>query len=271
MAKRTLHTWFWNLYSRCYDGLLDFIPYQRLLELTVRSARPADGQRIVDLGCGTGNTLRAVRDTVEGAELVGVDSSPSMLAVARSKFRGDAHTSFEQRDLLEWLRGAPSGSVDRLISVNVLYTMHAPQRREFWSEALRVLSPGGRLVVVTTDRAGIGPVVREHTAERSFFASLTPRLTAVIVLNLVIWLLESRKVFDPADVATLRSEVSEAGGVVLAEQRCYGGPEEGVDVLLVVERVLDLAARERTVDLAEPSAPAEAASPDGPGASELLE
>jgi ubiquinone/menaquinone biosynthesis C-methylase UbiE len=243
----------WSVYSRCYDGLLDLVPYQRLVAQVVDALEARPGDQVVDLGCGTGNTIHALVGAVGDLQVTGVDSSADMLRVAGPKL-ADAPVELVRSDLLDWLRAAPSASVDRVVSVNVLYTMHASDREVFWREAMRILRPGGRLVLVTTDREGVGPVIREHFAERSFLASFSFRLVAVLVMNMIIWAMEARRVFDPASEATLRQECADAGGAVQSVQRCYGGEQDGVDVLLVAEPVLDLAALQR-VD-AEAPAPA---------------
>lgn len=236
--------WLWSLYSRCYDGLLDFIPYRRLVDGAIDALEATSSHDAVDLGCGTGNGVSALLASAPGVRVVGVDSSEEMLRVARSKLGSEPGVQLVLADLLDWLRRADTDSADRLLSINVLYTMSAAQRAVFWRESMRVLRPSGRMVVVTTDRPGIGPVIREHTRERSFLRSITPRLAAVIVMNLVIWVFETSKVFDPASVDVLGDEIAEQGAVVVHQQRCYGGEVDGVDVLLVVEPTLDLRADE---------------------------
>ena len=236
MASERIQRKLWSWYSRSYDGLLDLVPYQRLLDLTTEAVACGPADRLVDLGCGTGNLLARVASAAgPGAELVGVDSSTAMLGMARPKLVGTDRAELVESDLLEWLAAAPSGSFDRVVSVNVLYTLDAAQRERFWADAVRILRPEGRLVVVTTDRAGFGPVVKEHLAERSVLSSLRPRLLAVLGLNLAIWALEANREFDPAPVEVLVEECRAAGGRVLRTERCYGGETDGVDVLLTVE------------------------------------
>ena len=236
MASARIQRKLWSWYSRSYDGLLDLVPYQRLLDTTTEALACGPEDRLVDLGCGTGNLLaRVAASAGPGAQLGGVDSSAAMLGMARPKLRSTDRAELVESDLLSWLAAAPSGSFDRVVSVNVLYTLDAAQRAQFWSDAVRLLRPGGRLVVVTTDRAGFGPVVREHLEERTVRSSLRPRLLAVLGLNLAIWALEARKVFDPAPLDVLVDECRRAGGSVLRTERCYGGETDGVDVLLVAE------------------------------------
>jgi SAM-dependent methyltransferase len=236
MASERIQRKLWSWYSRSYDGLLDLVPYQRLLDLTTEAVACGPRDTLVDLGCGTGNLLGRITATAgTGATLVGVDSSAAMLGAARPKLADVDRVELVESDLLEWLAAAPTGSFDRVVSVNVLYTLDAAQRERFWAGAVRILRPGGRMVVVTTDRAGFGPVVKEHLAERSVLSSLKPRLLAVLGLNLAIWAMEAKGGFDPAPVEVLVDECRIAGGRVLRTERCYGGETDGVDVLLTVE------------------------------------
>lgn len=236
MAGQRVQQRLWSLYSRYYDGLLDFVPYQRLLKLVVETVECGPTDQLVDLGCGTGNLLREIAvGAGPTVRLVGVDSSADMLRGARKKLDHVDRAQIIETDLLDWAAREPSGSVDRIVSVNVLYTLNAEQRARFWADSIRMLRPGGRLVVVTTDRAGFGPVLKEHLNERSVLQSLRPRLVAVLVLNLMIWALEARKVFDPAPLEALVNECRSAGGAVLRTERCYGGEEDGVDVMMIVE------------------------------------
>ncbi len=229
----------WSVYSRCYDGLLDLVPYRRLVEMVVDALDVPPGSHVVDLGCGTGNTIHALVGSVPDLRVTGVDSSQDMLGVARAKLDVDS-VRLVHSDVLDWLRSAATDSLDRVVSVNVLYTMHAEDREVFWAESIRVLRPGGRLVLVTTDRDGVGPVIREHLDATTVRSSLTPRLLSILALNMVIWAMEARKVFDPVSATTLSEECAAAGGSVVRVQRCYGGEVDGVDVLLVAEPVVDL-------------------------------
>jgi trans-aconitate methyltransferase len=45
---------------------------------------PRPGERILDLGCGTGQLTRAIADA--GARVVGIDSSPGMVEAARAQY-----------------------------------------------------------------------------------------------------------------------------------------------------------------------------------------
>ena len=99
---------------------------------------PLDGLDVVDLGCGTGRWLAAFKNS--GARsLTGIDSSPEMLDVAKSKLSGTANL------LLAGCTDAqlPVASADLLISSFVL--SYLEDAASFFEAARRILRPGGSL------------------------------------------------------------------------------------------------------------------------------
>ena len=83
-------SYFWDCYARCYDGLLQSIPYQRLIAQTLGRIPPQGAHSILDAGCGTGNLLGAVHQAHPKFALTGIDFSAAMLARARRKLPGAA-------------------------------------------------------------------------------------------------------------------------------------------------------------------------------------
>lgn len=232
----------WDGYARWYDGLLDFIPYQKLLRETAAELNPEPGSIVADLGCGTGNVTNAVLDFEPNLTVHAVDLSEAMIERATSKLGRDPRVTIYQQDLLQWMADQPDDSFDHIVSINVIYVFSTAQRQEFFHHLHRILKPTGRAVIVTTDREGFGPVLREHLREASFWKSLRFRLVAVLIMNLLIWLKESNQQFDPASQEQLESESSEALLSMSGVQRCYGGDVDGVNLRFVVEPVIDLRA-----------------------------
>jgi len=103
-----------------------------LLELL--DAKP--GERILDLGCGTGHLAARVADT--GAHVVGVDRSPEMVRQAREKYPAQR---FEVMDARELTLG---GAFDAVFSNAALHWIKEPERVIVGIGNL--LRPGGRFV-----------------------------------------------------------------------------------------------------------------------------
>ena len=79
--------------------------------------RRAEARFIADLGCGTGSLTRTVAQRWPCARVVGVDSSPEMLAQA-VPLAVPGRLEFVQTDLAHWSPGAP---VDLLLSNAALH------------------------------------------------------------------------------------------------------------------------------------------------------
>ena len=108
---------------------------------------PVGGARYLDVGTGTGDLAIEILHQQPDAEVVGVDPAGEMLAIAREK-TGAANlasaVSFHEGDAtaLPFEEGAFAGAVTGFCIRNV------EDRLQALSEMLRVLRPGGRLIVL---------------------------------------------------------------------------------------------------------------------------
>ena len=96
--------------SGVHDG------YDRVLETVVRAADAQPGQRVLDLGVGTGNLSQRFLDL--GCEVWGLDFSPAMLGKARAKVP-QAH--LVQADLMADWPTELNRRFDRIVSTYVLH------------------------------------------------------------------------------------------------------------------------------------------------------
>ena len=128
-----------------------YLPFYDLLTRTlgvgaihgnlIRQAVLAPGQRVLEIGCGTGNlTLRAVR-TNPGVEVLGIDPDPLALARAERKVNGRKGIRFE-RAYAQELPYA-EGSFDRVLSALMLHHLDDEAKTATLAEVARVLRPGG--------------------------------------------------------------------------------------------------------------------------------
>ena len=70
----------WN--AKLYDREHDFVA--RYGKDVIELLAPKNGEKILDLGCGTGHLTRAIAET--GAEVFGIDSAQSMIAQAQQNY-----------------------------------------------------------------------------------------------------------------------------------------------------------------------------------------
>jgi SAM-dependent methyltransferase len=109
---------------------------------------PKSGELIIDAGCGEGLLTRAIADS--GAQVHGIDRSEAMLNRAIQREKDDSkHILFHLRDITRSLP-APDNFVDAVNCVAVLMHDSPAECGIFFSNAARVLKPGGRLVVSIT-------------------------------------------------------------------------------------------------------------------------
>jgi trans-aconitate 2-methyltransferase len=100
---------------------------------------PLAPRKIVDLGCGPGNSAAILADYFRGGEILGVDISPAMLRAARERLPG---ARFLQADLAEW---RPEEKVDLIFANAALH--FSPEHDRLLPKLLSFLNPGGVLAV----------------------------------------------------------------------------------------------------------------------------
>jgi SAM-dependent methyltransferase len=128
-----------------FDRIMDPYDLQRRLELVfdeLLGGVDLRGQRLLDAGCGTG--AFAARAQARGAEVVALDLGPRLLAVARQKI-GPRVVAGDVTKL-----GIASASFDVVLSSECIEHTVAP--RAAVHEMIRVLRPGGRLVITCPNR-----------------------------------------------------------------------------------------------------------------------
>lgn len=127
---------------------------RRFRKETLRHAALAAGERVLDVGCGTGLLTRRAAEAVgpTGA-VVGLDPARRMITVARRRAeRANSRAEF-RIGVIERLP-FDDGHFDVVLLSLMLHHLPPELKREGLSEVYRALKPGGRLLVVDLDRPG---------------------------------------------------------------------------------------------------------------------
>jgi SAM-dependent methyltransferase len=125
----------------------------------------SEGNTVLDLACGTGSFSRAFASTVgRGGLVVGADASPTMLARAASELRkrGPENVALVRADA-----GAlpfDDSAFDAVCCFAALHLFADPMRS--LDEMARVLTPGGRIAIMTSVRRQLAPGPFASAAER---------------------------------------------------------------------------------------------------------
>ncbi len=117
---------------------------------TYRWAEPyARGQRVLDLGCGTGYGIASLAGVATQA--VGVDVAAEAIDFATRTYGSDGAEYHLVADPSRVQLPFAAGSFDVVLSFQVIE--HLERRAAYLAEAARVLAPGGVLLLATPDRA----------------------------------------------------------------------------------------------------------------------
>lgn len=103
------------------------------------------GGKVLDVGCGPGVMTQNVLD--QGAQYWGVDASPRMIEIGQSRFEGRSDVHFAVGTAGEIVY--PTGYFDAVLCIGVIDSV--PDTTQAIREMLRVLKPGGTLVLAVTN------------------------------------------------------------------------------------------------------------------------
>ena len=100
------------------------------------------GQKVLDLGCGTGTLTIQIKQFHPELELSGLDGDPAVLQIARGKSES-ARVDIEWDEGLAYSMPYLSSSLDRVISCLMIHHLTADNKLKTFQEIYRILKPGG--------------------------------------------------------------------------------------------------------------------------------
>ncbi|MFY9855144.1 MAG: class I SAM-dependent methyltransferase, partial [Terracidiphilus sp.] len=139
----TLDVNLWSSAEHALDYLshADSIPHRVEGEATLLEFVPLEAKHILDLGSGGGRLLALMKAARPGAQLVGLDFSPTMLEALHKLFAGDSGVTIISHDLENTLpRMEP---FDAVISSFAIHHVSHQRKRTLYGEISELLAPGG--------------------------------------------------------------------------------------------------------------------------------
>jgi ubiquinone/menaquinone biosynthesis C-methylase UbiE len=122
---------------------------RHLAPLLIRFGGLSDGDRVLDVGCGTGSLTLTLPEIANVASVTGIDQTNSFVEFARGR-NTDPRISFQTADA----RTLPfeNNSFDRVFSMLVLQFI--PDAARAVAEMYRVVRPGGTVTAAVWDNFG---------------------------------------------------------------------------------------------------------------------
>lgn len=183
-----------RVWSRVYDHPLpQRLFYRRVHRLIVDRWRPLPGERVIDIGCGTGLFLKSLAADHAGLALTGLDLSEEMLSMARrsASFERSAAPTFVQGSVYEM--PFEDGSFD--VALNCISCHFYLEQVRAFREIGRILAPGARFFCAALVPGMLGraapagvavyppvPLLLEHFREAGFTVTASERMFPAVAV-----------------------------------------------------------------------------------------
>lgn len=206
-----------DLVAPAYDrtnSLLSFGLDKNWRDQMVAAVDPRPGQRVLDIACGTG--VSSVALAVLGAEVVGADFSPGMIAEAEKLRGGTPGVTFQIADATD----LPFAN-DEFDAVTISYGLrNVVDTEKALEEFLRVTRPGGRLVICEFSTP---PNTLFRTGYRFYNDHILPLVAKVASSNPEAYSYLNESIRDWPDQRALSALLREAGWRDVAYRNLAGG------------------------------------------------
>jgi SAM-dependent methyltransferase len=181
-----------SLIPSFYEG--DYNPYETYVQQFVWGLGdlPLQGD-VLDVGCGAGNTLASFHEKYPSWKIHGYDFSSIALEKAAARM---PEGIFKPGDLYELLQATPTGSFDIVLCEHVIE--HVLNPKQLFSELIRILKPGGRLLLAYPN----GGSLTQGVFKKYYFNLEAPRHIALPTPDSFVFLTKEQ----PAELIQLRGQ-----------------------------------------------------------------
>ena len=149
-----------DLYDGFYANIYDLLVFNQIkteyeIGQIINTTTPTSESLILDIGCGTGNTVHGFVERGY-SNIVGIDKSKEMIEKARDKY---PNYKFEIANIMD-MAGFPynDGTFTHILCLYfTIYYMKDKER--FFKNCFNLLQPGGFLIVHLVDRNRFDPIL----------------------------------------------------------------------------------------------------------------
>lgn len=137
-------------------------PYERQRVALIRGLiPPGNGKKSLDLGCGIGFFSRILKE--KGWTVLGIDIDQEAIELAKGTCSRDATISFQVGDVEEFVHSS-GDTFDLILCLEVIEHLNGYEK--LMADIVRLLAPGGILIVSTPNRWSLEGLVGYYWGEK---------------------------------------------------------------------------------------------------------
>lgn len=140
MKKTFLPAAHFDVLTPCYDPFARLL-FGRIYRDIAKTIHPKTGQKILDIGCGSGLLIQALKQVEPEMDITGIDIDPQILVIETRKFRRKAIDA-------KLIQGSATNiplqeKFDVIVSTLMIHHLQKEQKIAMLREARRLLKPDG--------------------------------------------------------------------------------------------------------------------------------